>query len=40
MDYIVELIDRVLSDPENEENRAAVRREVNSLMAGYPLFAW
>ena len=39
MDYIVELIDRVLSDPENEENRAAVRREVNSLMAGYPLFA-
>ena len=40
MDYIVELIDRVLHDPENEENIAAVRRDVNALMAGYPLFAW
>ena len=40
MDYIVELIDRVLSDHENEENIAAVRRDVNALMADYPLFAW
>ena len=40
MDYIVELIDRVLQDPENGENIAAVRRDVNALMAGYPLFAW
>ena len=40
MDYIVELIDRVLNDPENEENIAAVRRDVNALMANYPLFAW
>ncbi|MDE7077180.1 MAG: serine hydroxymethyltransferase, partial [Alistipes sp.] len=40
MDYIVELIDRVLHDPENEENIAAVRRDVNALMADYPLFAW
>ena len=40
MDYIVELIDRVLNDPENEENIAAVRRDVNALMADYPLFAW
>ena len=40
MDYIVELIDRVLSDHENEENIAAVRKDVNALMAGYPLFAW
>ena len=40
MDYIVELIDRVLNDPENEENIAAVRRDVNALMAEYPLFAW
>ena len=40
MDYIVGLIDRVLHDPENEENIAAVRRDVNTLMAGYPLFAW
>ena len=40
MPVIVELIDRVLSDPENEENIAAVRAEVNRMMAGYPLFAW
>ena len=40
MDYIVELIDRVLSDHENEENIAAVRKDVNELMGGYPLFAW
>jgi glycine hydroxymethyltransferase len=40
MDYIVELIDRVLSDHENEENIAAVRRDVNALMADYPLYAW
>ena len=40
MDYIVELIDRVLNDPENEENITAVRRDVNALMAEYPLFAW
>ena len=40
MDYIVGLIDRVLNDPENEENIAAVRRDVNALMADYPLFAW
>lgn len=40
MDYIVGLIDRVLNDPENEENIAAVRRDVNALMANYPLFAW
>ena len=40
MDYIVELIDRVLSDHENEENIAAVRHDVNELMANYPLFAW
>ena len=29
MDYIVGLIDRVLHDPENEDNIAAVRRDVN-----------
>ena len=40
MDRIVELIDRVLQDPENEENIAAVRRDVNAMMAEYPLFAW
>ena len=40
MDYIAELIDRVLSDAENEENIAAVRKDVNTLMENYPLFAW
>ena len=40
MEYIAELIDRVLTDAENEENIAAVRKDVNALMANYPLFAW
>lgn len=40
MAAIVALIDRVLQDPENEANIAAVRGKVNALMAGYPLFAW
>ncbi len=40
MEQIVELIDRVLSDHENEATIAAVRSEVNRLMADYPLFAW
>ena len=39
MEEIVALIDRVLSDPENEANIAAVRKEVNAMMANYPLFA-
>jgi glycine hydroxymethyltransferase len=40
MEQIAELIDRVLSDPENEENLRTVRAEVNRMMANYPLFAW
>ena len=40
MEYIAELIDRVLADAENEENIAAVRKDVNALMENYPLFAW
>lgn len=40
MELIVDMIDRVLSDIENEANIAAVRKEVNELMAQYPLFAW
>ena len=40
MEEIEALIDRVLSDPENEANIAAVRKEVNAMMANYPLFAW
>ena len=40
MAWIVELIDRVLANPESEENIAAVRAEVNAEMVKYPLFAW
>ena len=40
MEVIVSLIDRVLSDPENEANIATVRAEVNAMMEKYPLFAW
>ncbi|MCH5330606.1 MAG: serine hydroxymethyltransferase [Alistipes sp.] len=40
MEAIAELIDRVLHNPENEEVIAEVRKEVNAMMAGYPLFAW
>ena len=40
MAWIVELIDRVLQNPESEENIAAVRAEVNAEMVKYPLFAW
>lgn len=40
MEYIVSLIDRVLSAPEDEAVIAAVRREVNEMMANYPIFAW
>ena len=40
MATIAALIERVLNDPENEENIATVRSEVNALMADYPLYAW
>lgn len=40
MPFVVELIDRVLRDPENESVIAAVRGEVNKMMKEYPLFAW
>lgn len=40
MDAIVALIDRVLSDYENPDTIAAVKSEVNAMMAQYPLFAW
>lgn len=40
MDYIVELIDRVLSAPEDDATIKAVAQEVNTLMTQYPIFAW
>ncbi len=40
MDVIVGLIDRVLSDYQNENTINEVRAEVNRMMENYPLFAW
>ena len=40
MPWIVELIDRVLRTPDDEQVIAAVRHEVNAEMVKYPLFAW
>ncbi len=37
---IAEYIERVLDDPENEQNIAAVRREVNEMMVDFPIFAY
>ena len=37
---IVELIDRVLSDLTNEVTIQLVRKEVNALVSGRPLFKW
>ncbi|MCF0219989.1 MAG: serine hydroxymethyltransferase [Muribaculaceae bacterium] len=40
MGEIVEMIDTVLSKPEDQATIAAVREKVNKTMADYPLFAW
>lgn len=40
MGEIVELIDCVLSAPDNTANIDAVRAKVNSIMKDYPIFAW
>ena len=40
MPMVVELIDRVLADPDSETTIKAVRSEVNKLMQNLPLFAW
>ena len=40
MAQIVDLIDRVLSAPEDEQVIAKVRAEVTAMMAKYPLFVW
>ncbi len=40
MVQVVNLIDRVLSNPDDEANLAQVRGEVNALMANRPLYAW
>lgn len=40
MGVIVELIDTVLSHPDDEAIIASVRGKVNALMSDYPMFAW
>lgn len=40
MQEIVELIDTVLSKPEDGNTIKAVKAEVNKIMSQYPLFAW
>ena len=40
MGEIVEMIDTVLSAPENDRTIASVREKVNATMRQYPLFAW
>ncbi|MGN0223021.1 MAG: serine hydroxymethyltransferase [Muribaculaceae bacterium] len=40
MGQIVELIDHVLSAPEDAQRIAQVREKVNTIMAEYPMFAW
>lgn len=40
MGEIVEMIDTVLSNPEDPKTIAAVREKVNATMSEYPMFAW
>ncbi|MDE5606798.1 MAG: serine hydroxymethyltransferase, partial [Bacteroidales bacterium] len=40
MPVIVDLIDQVLSDVENEQVLAKVRKTVNEMMSPRPLYAW
>lgn len=40
MPVIVDLMDRVMSDPESESVIEAVRKEVNEKMKALPLYAW
>ncbi len=40
MGDIVEMIDTVLSNPENEKVIASVREKVNATMTDYPMFAY
>jgi glycine hydroxymethyltransferase len=40
MPIIVNLIDRVLSDINNENNINEVKSEVHKLMKDFPLYAW
>jgi glycine hydroxymethyltransferase len=39
MERVVELIDRALTNSENENALKEIKEEVNSWMSAYPLFA-
>jgi glycine hydroxymethyltransferase len=38
MDLIVELLDAVITDPENEPSLRKIRKRVHRLMESYPLY--
>jgi glycine hydroxymethyltransferase len=40
MALIVEMIDNVISDIDNEELNHKIRKQVNEMMAEFPVFAW
>jgi glycine hydroxymethyltransferase len=40
MDFIVEMVDRVISNIEDEEVIAKTKEEVNKMMKEFPMFAW
>lgn len=40
MDHIVDMIDRILEKPDDQQTIAAVRGEVNEMMSPRPMFAW
>ena len=40
MEPIVELIDAVLSNPEDARTIEGTRRKVNEMMSAFPIFAW
>jgi glycine hydroxymethyltransferase len=40
MPIIVDFVDQVISDIDNEETITRVRKEINELMAQFPMFAW
>ena len=40
MEQVVHLVDRVLLQPDNEQELVAVKTQVKTLMGGLPLYAW
>jgi glycine hydroxymethyltransferase len=40
MSQIAGLIDKVIGDIENEELNLKVKKQINEMMAEFPMFAW